>query len=99
MTQDKISLQALEDLHNYSSKELYNDTGEFDALIIVSAVSSGRPVFVCVSLRTTKYLLVFIVHMALIKCLNSRMNTSTEFRPVFICAAYVASLHITTCCL
>ena len=45
MTQDKISLQALEDLHNYSSKELYNDTGEFDALIIVSAVSSGRREF------------------------------------------------------
>ena len=29
--------------------------------------------------------------MALIICLNSRMNTSTEFRPVFICTASVAS--------
>ena len=27
-------------------KELYSDTGEFDALIIVSAVSPGRSVFV-----------------------------------------------------
>ena len=50
-------------------------------------------------LRMTKCLLDFIVHMALIICLNSRMNTSTEFRPVFICTASVASLHITTCCL
>ena len=32
-------------------------------------------------------------------CLNSRMNTSTDFRPVFICTGSVASLHITTCCL
>ena len=42
MTQEKISLQALGD----PSKLLQSDTGEFDALIIVSAVSSGRPVFV-----------------------------------------------------